>query len=159
MRSFVASDVVAAVDEVWSSAETKAIEAANLLAARFSLPVEVDPDLGENDRSATGFVPPDEFERMANDFFARPTVSVRGWETAQGAQVRVVAALNRILSRRRGVGDLAILAHGGIGTLLLCSLLGAPISREMDQPFQGHYFAFEPATTRVLHGWKAIAPR
>jgi broad specificity phosphatase PhoE len=159
MRSFVASDAVAAIDEVWSSTETKAIEAAGLLAARFGLPVHLDPDLGENDRSATGFVPPDQFERLADEFFARPAASVRGWETAQAAQARIVAALNKILERRSGTGDLAIVAHGGVGTLLLCSLLGAPISRERDQPFQGHYWAFDPATAQVVHEWRAVAPR
>src|ERR1700677_1763952 len=68
MRTFVASDAVANVGEVWASAETKAVEAAELLAARNSLPVHVETDLGENDRTATGFVPPDEFEKLADAF-------------------------------------------------------------------------------------------
>lgn len=37
----------------------------------------------ENDRSSTGFLPPEEFEVVADAFFAQPGVSVRGWETAQ----------------------------------------------------------------------------
>ena len=159
MRMFVASDVAASIDEVWSSTETKAIEAAGLLAARFGLPVHVDPDLGENDRSATGFVPPEEFERLADQFFASPALSVRGWETALAAQARVAAAVRRISCGRSGAGDLAIVAHGGVGTLLLCQLLGAPISRAKDQPHQGHYWIFESTTGQIVHEWKAIAPR
>ena len=159
MRTFVASDVVASVGEVWSSTETKAIEAAGLLAARLGLPVHVDPELGENDRSATGFVPPDQFERLADAFFAQPAVSVRGWETALAAQARILAALDRIQGRRVGAGDLAIVAHGGVGTLLLCALLGAPISRAKDQPFQGHYWRFDRDKQQVLHEWRPIAPR
>jgi broad specificity phosphatase PhoE len=159
MRTFVASDVVGSVGEVWASTETKAIEAAGLLAARFGLPIHVDPDLGENDRSATGFVPPEEFERLADRFFEHPDESVRGWETASAAQARVAEALDRILAARTGDGDLAIVAHGGVGTLLLCKLLDAPISRARDQPFQGHYWRYDWSSAQMIHEWKAIAPR
>ena len=76
MRAFVASDVVAGVSAVWASTETKAIEAAGLLAARHGLPVQVREDLGENDRSATGFVPPDPFERLADAFFALSLIHI-----------------------------------------------------------------------------------
>jgi len=82
MRAFVASSVIEDVGEVWASTETKAIEAAGLLAARFGLAVNVHPDLGENDRTSTGFLPPNEFELVASAFFARPSESIRGWETA-----------------------------------------------------------------------------
>jgi hypothetical protein len=44
----------------------------------------------ENDRSATGFLPPDEFETVANRLFAEPLVSIRGWERAIDAQLRIV---------------------------------------------------------------------
>lgn len=64
---------------VWSSAEAKAIEAAGILAARLGVGVNVDEDLGENDRTATGFLPPDEFETVVDAFFAEPEKSIRGW--------------------------------------------------------------------------------
>jgi broad specificity phosphatase PhoE len=159
MRAFVASDVAAGVREVWSSTETKAIEAAGLLAARFGLPVNVMEELGENDRSATGFLPPSEFEVVADAFFANPAESVRGWESAQGAQERIAQAVERILAARPAGGDLAIVAHGGVGTLLMCRLSGLPISRSHDQPHQGCYFVFDPERGGVPHGWRPIAPR
>jgi broad specificity phosphatase PhoE len=158
MRAFVASPAVSKVTEVWASSETKAIEAAGLLAARFGLPVHVHAELGENDRSATGFLPPDEFEAVADAFFAAPSESIRGWETAAAAQARVADAVNSILSARSPTGDLAIVAHGAVGTLLMCKYLGRPISRAHDQPFQGHYWSFDLATLKVLHEWKPIAP-
>lgn len=158
MRAFVASPSVSNVTEVWASTEAKAIEAAGLLAARFGLPVHVHAGLSENDRSATGFLPPAEFEAVADAFFAAPFESIRGWETAMTAQLRVAEAVNAILSARSRSGDLAIVAHGAVGTLLLCQYLGVPISRTKDQPFQGHYWSFDPATREVLHEWKPIAP-
>ncbi len=159
MRAFVASPAVADVGEVWASTEAKAIEAAGLLAARFGLPVHVDPRLGENDRTATGFLPPAEFETVADAFFANPDESVRGWETAAAAQARVRAAVASILAGRRGAGDLAIVAHGAVGTLLYCALRGVPISRAFDQPFQGHVCSFDAETLAPIHGWTPIAPR
>ena len=50
------------------------------------------PGIGENDRSATGFLPREEFWATADLFFAHPTESIRGWERAIDAQARIVAA-------------------------------------------------------------------
>ena len=159
MRTFVASDAAAGVSEVWASTEAKAIEAAGVLAARFGIGVNVHPDLGENDRTATGFLPPDEFEEVANAFFSRPLESVRGWETAAAAQARIRRAVETILDQRRPAGDIAFVAHGAVGALLMGAMLGEPISRDLDQPFQGNYWSFDPDTRAVVHRWRPIAPR
>jgi broad specificity phosphatase PhoE len=158
MAEFASSPEVARLVSVWSSAETKAVQAAAILADPLGLSPEVDEDLHENDRSATGFLPPPEFEQVANAFFASPGESIRGWERAVDAQARVAAAVDRVLAASPG-GDVAIVAHGGVGTLLLCRLLGEPIDRRRDQPFQGHVFAFDRESGRVLHPWRPIAPR
>lgn len=158
MRHFVASDALSDVSAVWSSTEAKAIEAAGLLCARFGVALGVHEGLGENDRSATGFVPPTEFEQLADQFFAQPEVSTRGWERAVDAQTRICAAVDTILAQHKA-GDLAIICHGAVGTLLMCHYLGEPISRIKDQPFQGHFWAFARETREVLHPWQPIAPR
>lgn len=157
MVAFAKSKRLAGVETIWASTEVKAREAAALLAEHFDLDrdVLIDHELGENDRSATGFVPPAEFEQLADAFFARPEESVRGWERAVDAQARIVRAVNRILDAREH-GDIAIVAHGGVGTLLLCHLLKEPISRGRDQPSQGHVFAFDAVTREVLHPWKKL---
>ncbi|MFZ5730653.1 MAG: histidine phosphatase family protein, partial [Pseudomonadota bacterium] len=114
---------------------------------------------GENDRSATGFVPPDPFERLADAFFAHPEESVRGWETAAAAQGRIVAATMEILQAHPGPGDVAIVAHGGVGTLLLCHLKGLPIARAHDQPHQGCWWRHDPKSGAAPEGWASIAMR
>lgn len=158
MRAFARSATAAQIDEVWASEETKAIEAAGNSAGCFGLPVEVDADPGENDRSSTGFLPRAELEATADFFFAHPDESVRGWERARDAQSRILAAVDRIIESRleSRTGDLAIVAHGGVGTLMLCAYLDRPISRAFDQPFQGHFWAFDAATRRVIHPWLPI---
>jgi broad specificity phosphatase PhoE len=155
MRAFARNGALAGLRAIWSSSEAKAIEAAGLLAAEFGPPVQVERRLGENDRSATGFLPPPEFEQVVGAFFALPHDSVRGWERAIDAQDRVAQAVAHILDLHED-GDIAIVAHGGVGTLLLCRLLEVPISRSRDQPFQGHYFAFDPVVRRVIHEWRPL---
>jgi broad specificity phosphatase PhoE len=158
MRAFALSAAVEQVTSVWSSAETKAVEAAAILAdARGLVPVAHEP-LHENDRSATGFMPPPEFEKVADAFFANPHESIRGWERAIDAQERIAAAVEHVLARAPG-GDVAIVAHGGVGTLLLCRYRGGPIDRRHDQPFQGHWWSFDRDTRIVLQGWTPIAER
>lgn len=157
MRGFAEGPLVADVGSVWASGEAKAIEAAGILAARLAIGVAVDPGLGENDRTATGFLPPAAFEQMADAFFARPEASVRGWERAVDAQARIVAALGRVLAAAPS-GDVAVVSHGAVGTLLRCAWEGRPIGRDADQPFQGHYWTATLPARRVEQGWQSIGP-
>ncbi|TCM54189.1 broad specificity phosphatase PhoE [Rhizobium sp. PP-F2F-G48] len=127
-----------------SSDETKALETAAILAAASGVTVEVLENTGENDRSATGFLPPAEFEAAADSFFAQPAVSFRGWETADDAQARIVRAVTAVLDTHDPKVPIAFVGHGGVGTLLYCHLSGVPISRVHDQGpgGGGNLFAF-----------------
>jgi broad specificity phosphatase PhoE len=87
---FAGSDQMASVTHIWSSTETKARETASIIARPRDLPIAFDARLGENDRSATGFLPPPLFEAAADAFFANPETSFKGWETARAAQARIV---------------------------------------------------------------------
>lgn len=158
MRAFSRSPVPSNVRAIWSSTETKAIEAAGILAGAIGIGINVSKDLGENDRSATGFLPPNDFEQMADAFFATPEISVRGWERAIDAQERIREAVTAIASRYSD-GDLAIVAHGAVGTLLFCALSGLAISRCFDQPFQGHYWLAPLPDLKPEGGWNPIAPK
>lgn len=146
------------VRRIVSSDETKAIRTAEILAAhlgtRVEHGVEVRAGLGENDRSSTGFLPPTEFEAMADRFFAHPEDSAEGWERAVDAQARIVRALEPVLADATDV-DTVVVGHGGVGTLWWCALTGEPIARRFDQPGQGHYFTVD-ADGSVLHGWRPI---
>lgn len=155
-ETFAASDTMSGVSHIWSSTERKARETAGILAASRSLPVNIDPDLGENDRSATGFLSPAEFEAAADAFFARPLDSFRGWERAVDAQNRILGATRRIVADHRG-RDLVLVTHGAVGTLLWCALTQAPIDRSHDQPGQGHFWVADLKTLRPQHGWRSIA--
>jgi broad specificity phosphatase PhoE len=137
--------------EIIASGEPKALQTAEILAAELGLAVTVKEAMHENDRSATGFLPPTEFEVVANEFFATPAVSVRGWEPARAAQRRIVREMEMVLAGEPR-GDILVVGHGAVGTLLLCHYSKISISRAHDQPVGGgNYFTFLRHDRRVLH--------
>jgi broad specificity phosphatase PhoE len=139
--------------QIVSSGERKAIETAEIIAAKLNVDVEVREAMHENDRSATGFLVPDEFEAVANQFFAQPAISIRGWERAIDAQLRIVREVEYVLARNRP-GDVLFVGHGGVGTLLYCHYSGFAIDRSHDQPAGGGcFFAFAADDHRVRHSW------
>ena len=150
MRAGLRQPWVRDITAIYCSTEQKAIDGATILSEHLMLPFHPIEALGENDRSATGFLPPDEFERVADEFFARPSESVRGWERAVDAQNRVVEAVEQIQQD----GTVAIVSHGAVGTLLYCHLAGEPIARRWDQPPNGggNYYRFT-LSPRAAHGW------
>jgi broad specificity phosphatase PhoE len=149
---------IADVTAIYASTERKSIDGAQILSDHLGLPFVSIPELGENDRSSTGFLPPDEFELMANAFFAEPEVSTRGWERAIDAQGRIVTAVERILASEKTAGAVAIVSHGAVGALLYCSLAGKTISRRWDQPLNGggNYFRFSLSPRSAHFFWKSI---
>jgi broad specificity phosphatase PhoE len=139
-----------------SSGERKALETANIIAGELNITVEVRETMHENDRSATGFLPPDEFEMLADRFFAHPAVSVRGWERAVDAQARIVREAERVLTEDFG-GDVLFVGHGAVGTLLLCHYCGLAIDGVHDQPTGGgNYFVLFKESRRVVHRWRRM---
>lgn len=140
-----------------ASGETKAVEAAAILGAALGIVPESIEAMHENDRSATGFLPPPEFEAVADRFFAQPRESIRGWEKAADAQTRIVTAVRAALAARPDAPTLFI-GHGGVGTLLKCHVGGRAIARSEDQGpgGGGRYFHFTLEPPRLLHDWRAI---
>jgi broad specificity phosphatase PhoE len=146
------------VSGIYCSDERKARDAAGIMADYLGLAPVVIAELGENDRSATGYLAREEFEATADRFFAHPDQNIRGWESANDAQRRIVDAARRINAQAPAEGDIAIISHGAVGALLLCHLKNVPISRSQDQPGSGggNLFAFERATGRLLVDWQPI---
>ena len=148
---------VDALKRIISSDETKATETADIRAAGTGIAVEIAEDMGENDRSATGFLPPPAFEAAADWFFAHPQESYHGWERAIDAQTRIAAAVDRILETHDPALPIAFVGHGGVGTLLKCHLGNRGLSRSEDQPAGGgNLFAFRLADRTLACDWTAM---
>ncbi len=128
------------VRHIVSSGERKALETARIFAAHLGLEIRIDPEMHENDRSATGYLPPEDFEKMANSFFASPEESVAGWETAIAAQARIVRRVALALEEMAQSDVVLFVGHGAVGTLLKCHAGAMAIDRIHDQPAGGGYF-------------------
>ena len=166
VEAFVTRDVVPEGAIVFSSRETKALQMAELIAAAAGTPVLADHQMGENDRSATGFLPPALFEETADRFFAFPQQSIEGWERAIDAQARIISTIRTACASVPPDGVAVFCGHGAVGTLLKCRLGNRRISREEDQghigaPGGGNGFVFDLAAKQLLTDWtpmEEIAP-
>jgi broad specificity phosphatase PhoE len=139
-----------------SSTETKAMETARMVAARTGLLAEVRGGLHENDRSATGYLPPEDFEKAADAFFQNPDDSFMGWETARDAQARIVRAVAGVIGEKPDSPTLFV-GHGAVGTLLWCYLSRRGISRWFDQkPGGGCHFGFDFRLRTAFYAWQPI---
>jgi broad specificity phosphatase PhoE len=172
MAALLARPWVSSLTAVYCSDEQKALDGAAILAGHLGLTPIVRPALGEVDRSSTGYLPEEEHAAAARALFERPDESARGWETARHAQERIVRTVEKItfetefgereFALRNSVSnsDVAIVAHGAVGTFYLCYLKGVPISMAEAQPGRdgGYYYCFDAATRRLVHGWTRIEP-
>ena len=158
MQRLLSRDWIPQVAAIYCSTEQKAIDGATMLSEATGIPFHAVAELGENDRSATGYLPHAEFDATVDAFFAHPSESVRGWERAEAAQARIVRAVTHIARTAVGSSPIAVVSHGGVGTLLLCHLKGQPISRTEEQPGTsgGNYFLFHLPEGRLVHGWRPI---
>ena len=147
---------VRACRRIVTSAERKAVETAELLAEASGAAIEVRPLMHENDRTATGFLPPPEFEAVADQFFARADLSVRGWERAVDARARILAEFRAVTAGHDPAQPLLLVGHGGVGTLLYCALADCPIDRRFDQKRAGSVIAIDARSHRPRFGWTAM---
>jgi len=143
---------------IHASAEQKAIDGAAIVAERFGLAWRTHEDLGENDRSATGYIAPPEFWEVVREFFARPHESVRGWERAIDAQARIVKAVRRIAAEEYGPGDTLVVSHGGVGSLLMAHLQRVEIGRESrpSHPGGGCFLVIDRESFSLRQDWRSI---
>jgi broad specificity phosphatase PhoE len=174
MRALLAQPWLRRVGCVLSSSEQKALDGAEILVAALGVPQRIVHELGEYDRSSTGLLPQEEFWPLVQQFFERPEQSIRGWERAVDAQARVLGAVRGAVEvwqrseRSAERPDLAFVAHGAVGALLLAALSGAGISLAFDQPRApggsapgsggGNYFSFSLPELRLEQGWLPIDP-
>ncbi len=160
-EAFAARQTVPAGARIFSSTEAKAMELAELIAAVSGSPIFSAGTMGENDRSATGFLPPTLFEATADRFFAEPYASIDGWERSIDAQTRIVAAVTQALDGVPSSTPVVFCGHGAVGSLLKCYIAGRPIDRREDQsrhgnPGGGNCFSFDLAPARLGCEWSPM---
>ena len=103
---------------VISSDEPKAVETAQIVAARLNIPTRVASGLHEHDRQGMGLLPRTQFEAAIKLFFTKPDELVYGNETATQARTRFSAAVVQVLADHPNT-DVAIVAHGTVISLFV----------------------------------------
>src|SRR5262245_38969955 len=96
MRRLLRRAWIPHIAAIYCSTEQKASDGAAILSKATDIPLHQVAELGENDRSATGYLPKAEFEATVDAFFARSCESICGWERAVDAQARIVGVIERI---------------------------------------------------------------
>jgi broad specificity phosphatase PhoE len=146
------------VTAVYASTERKATDGAAIVAERLGLSYRTHEDFGENDRSSTGFIAPPEFWAVVPEFFGRPHESIRGWERAIDAQMRIVNAVRRVLREDETSGDIVIVSHGAVGCLLTAHLQTVEIGKETrpQHPGGGCFIVIDRDTVTLTQTWRAI---
>jgi broad specificity phosphatase PhoE len=145
------------IQAVYCSQEQKALTTARRIAEFLRIETIAYAELGEIDRSATGYLPRAELEPVVAALFSRPTESICGWERAWDAQQRTITIIEEILTHLAPAHvDVIIVGHGGVGTLYLNHIEGDEINRQESAPGQGYYYAFDRQTRKLLHSWQPI---
>jgi broad specificity phosphatase PhoE len=158
MERFVDLLVGRNVTAIHASTERKATDGAAIVAERLNLPYATHENLGENDRSSTGFIAPPEFWEVVREFFGRPHESIRGWERAIDAQTRIVNAVSDVLRQDETSGDIVIVSHGAVGCLLTAHLQKVEIGRESrpQHPGGGCFIVIDRDAFTLTQDWRAI---
>ncbi len=156
--NFVARDLLDKQIPIYSSTEQKALDLAHIISTKTHSQIISRADLGENDRSSTGYLEQKPFEIHVKHFFANPGESISGWETAHDAQIRIVRAVKMMLEAHNCQNPIVICGHGGVGTLLKCHMGQRSIAQSEDQretahPSGGNIFAFSLARKELLCDW------
>lgn len=146
---------LAKIEEIYSSLETKAMEAAQIISDKLGIKSSAIEELGEIDRSSTGFLEFDKFQMAVDSFFSKPEESYKGWEKAADAQKRITNVVYNQIIKNSKAKNILIVSHGGVGALLLADLLKKKISRKYDQKSQGSYFIFKE-NKRLIKIWIRI---
>lgn len=157
MEKLICEPWIKLIDTIYSSEETKAVETAEIIAKFLNKEIQKVSNLGEIDRSSTGFLERGDFEKAVDYFFSNPDLSYKGWETAVNAQKCIVdTVMNIIQLDNLDKKNILIVSHGGVGALLISHITKRKISRQEDQPSQGHYFCFDSISKKLIHRWKVF---
>ncbi|MDO8487240.1 MAG: histidine phosphatase family protein [Candidatus Curtissbacteria bacterium] len=144
------------VDVIYSSQEGKALNTANKIKSHFDHLKSPAPegtfDLHEIDRSATGVLPKDVYDKAIEEFYLYPNKSYKGWETANAAKERIFKVVSQIIDDNPNK-TVAIVGHGATGTLLACQIKKIEPSFAEDPHTNGCIMVYDWDEKTILSPW------
>ncbi|MFZ2152561.1 MAG: histidine phosphatase family protein [Microgenomates group bacterium] len=140
------------VNVIYSSAEPKATQVANLASDKYHLPWFIEKDLGEADRTTTPFLQPDEYMDEVQKAYLHPDMNIRGWESHHQMMKRNAAVLEKI-KNDNPEKTIVIVGHGGAGTTVKCTIKGIEPSFDEDPKQTGCIFIADLDTNTIIQDW------
>src|SRR5579859_6356919 len=102
------------INVIYSSQEPKALRVAEDIESRIQhlrMPNRLGySGLGEINRSSTGYLLPEEYQKATEEFYSHPNESYKGWETAIQATERTMFIVSQIMEEEKGK-TVAIVGH------------------------------------------------
>jgi broad specificity phosphatase PhoE len=144
-----------APDAVWSAPSARRATAPRILAGAFGLTARTDADLGENDRSATGFIPEPEFSGVAD---SSSPIRTRAFAAGNARATRRRGSWRRwrVVAKTQGTGEIAIVTHGAVSTLLALRAARSSDRRNLGPGIAGGGGICAVDGTGLRRGWRAI---
>lgn len=144
------------VDTIYSSQEPKAKSVADEVEAhhvnlKFPIPFG-NEELGEIDRSSTGYIGSEGYPKAMEQFYLHPSGSYNGWETAEAATERTLRVISHIMDDNLNK-TVAIIGHGAVGTLLICYLKNISPTMKEDPKVPGCLVTIDWDNKKVLSEW------
>ncbi len=142
------------VDVLYSSYELKAYSMAEKASKKFSIPFDSAHkiyDLGET-RGRT-FIPPDQFDQAVKEWYSDLDHNVNGWEPINTMSKRVSTCIDSLMRKHKN-RTVAVIAHGGSGTMIKCHVQGiVPSQNEDPHKVAGGYFVADWEEKKIIRDW------
>ena len=143
------------VDVLYASTELKAYSMAEMIAEEFDIVFDDSHrilDLGET--RGRSFIPPDQFEEAVKEWYRDLDNNINGWEPINAMSKRVSDCIDKLMSHHQD-DTVAVVGHGGSGTMVKCHIQGVKPTRN-DDPHEvaGGYFIADWDARTILQDWK-----
>ncbi len=143
------------VECIFASTEPKAKIAAEAWAIIHKIPLRLTKGIEEIDRSSTEYLPKRQLLNNIKSFYCKPRERVRGWESAEHALKRMIAAMTRIerYSSQKGYVCIAVVTHGVVGNLYVAYLRKIIATLETGQRSPGSWLIIDSRKKRIGSHW------
>ena len=141
------------VDVIYSSIEPKAMQVAKMASEKYGIPWFQEKDLGEADRTATPFLPLEEYMAAIQQAYTSPDENIKGWESHHQMMKRNSVILEKIKIENQGK-TIVIVGHGGAGTTVKCYIKGIEPQFSEDPKQTGCIFIADIDTNKIIQDWQ-----
>lgn len=139
------------VDIIYSSNEPKATQVASLASEKYNIQWIQEEKLGEADRTATPFMPLEEYMDAIQQCYVKPSENIKGWESHHHMMERNISALEEI--KKENKKTIVIIGHGGAGTTIKCYIKGVKLNFSEDPKRTGCIFIADLDKNFIVQDW------